>query len=108
MSPVEGHTRRTRGLGPRRLILPDSAPACSFSSRVRSYIITFKGQGARNSLSVKIRLAVCLLLATVPLWAPPPSHPAKVENPSDPGYLYALTAANRFLHALQTEAVEAG
>jgi hypothetical protein len=81
---------------------------CLFSSRVRSYIITGKGQGTRTNLSVKIRLAVCLFLATVPLWARSHSHPAKPENISDPGYLYALAAANRFLCAWQTADLESG
>lgn len=93
---------------PRRILPELTASACSFSSRVRSYIITGKGQGARNSLSVKIRLAVCLFLATLPLGARSHSHPAKQESISDPAYVYALTAANRFLHAWQTGDVEAG
>ncbi len=57
---------------------------------------------------MKIRLAVCLFLATVPLWARSHSHPAKQENTSDPGYVYALTAANHFLHAWQTGDLESG
>jgi hypothetical protein len=57
---------------------------------------------------VKIRLAVCLFLAAVPLWARSHSHPAKQESISDPAYAYALAAANRFLHAWQTGDVEAG
>ena len=57
---------------------------------------------------MKIRLAVCLLLATVPVWARSHSHPAKQESSSDPGYVYALAAANRFLHAWQTGDAEAG
>ena len=57
---------------------------------------------------MKIGLAVCLFLATVPLWARSHSHPAKQENTSDPGYVYALNAANHFLHAWQTGDVEAG
>jgi hypothetical protein len=57
---------------------------------------------------VKIRLAVCLFLATVPLWARSHSHPAKQETTSDPGYVYALTAANRFLHAWQMGDMESG
>ena len=57
---------------------------------------------------MKIRLAVCLFLATVPLWARSHSHPAKQENTSDPAYVYALTAANHFLHAWQTGDMESG
>jgi hypothetical protein len=76
------------------------------SSRVKSYIIT--GKELRNSRSVKIRLAACLFLLTVPVWARSHSHPAKQENASDPGYVYALTAANHFLHAWQTGDLESG
>jgi hypothetical protein len=61
-----------------------------------------------NGLSVKIRLAVCLFLATAPVWASSHRHPAKQEGPSDPGYVYALAAANRFLHAWQTGDLENG
>ncbi len=57
---------------------------------------------------MKIGLAVCLFLATVPLWARSHSHPAKQENTSDPGYVYALTAANHFLHAWQMGDLESG
>jgi hypothetical protein len=57
---------------------------------------------------VKIRLAVCLLLATVPLWARSHGHPAKQENTSDPAYVHALTAANHFLHAWQMGDMESG
>jgi len=66
----------------------------------------------RNSLSVKIRFAACLLLLTVfltaPVWARSHGHPAKQENPSDPGYAFALGAANQFLHAWQTGDLENG
>lgn len=57
---------------------------------------------------MKIRLAVCLFLVTIPVWARSHSHPAKQESISDPAYVYALAAANRFLHAWQTGDVEAG
>ncbi len=57
---------------------------------------------------MKTRLAACLFLATAPLWARSHSHPAKQENTSDPGYVYALTAANHFLHAWQTGDLESG
>jgi hypothetical protein len=58
---------------------------------------------------VKIRLAAFLFLLTVfsttPVWARSNSHPA---NPSDPGYVFALATANRFLHAWQTGDLENG
>lgn len=64
-----------------------------------------------NSLSVKIRLATCLFLLTiftVLLSARSNTHPTKQSTPSDPGYVFALAAANRFLHAWQTGDVENG
>jgi hypothetical protein len=57
---------------------------------------------------VKILLGVCFFLLTVPLWARPHSHPAKPATPSDPGYVFALAAADRFLHAWQTADLENG
>ena len=66
----------------------------------------------RNCPSVKIRLAACLFLLTVvlttPVWARPHGHPAKQSDPSDPGYVFALAAANHFLHAWQTADLENG
>jgi len=44
----------------------------------------------------------------VPLWARSHSHTAKQPDPSDPGYAFALAAANHFLHAWQTGDVETG
>jgi hypothetical protein len=85
-----------------------------FSSKVISYIITDEEhwRGMTNSLSVKIRFAACLLLLTVflttPVCAGSKSHPAKTETPTDPGYVFALAAANHFLHAWQTGDVENG
>jgi len=65
-----------------------------------------------TSLSVKIRLAACLFLLTfflpTPVWPRAKGHPAKQETPSDPGYVFALAAANHFLHAWQTGDVENG
>jgi len=92
---------------------------CLFSSRVMSYIINWRGtlaeehwRGMTTSLSVKIRVAAYLSLLTVFLttlvWAGSKGHPAKQENPSDPGYVFALAAANHFLHAWQTGDVENG
>jgi hypothetical protein len=61
---------------------------------------------------VKIRSATCLSLLTVsltmPAWARAHRHPAKEENPNDPGYVLALAGANHFLHAWQTGDVETG
>ena len=62
----------------------------------------------RTSISVKIRLAAYFFLLTTPMWARSHGHPAKQENPSEPGYAHALGAANHFLHAWQTGDVEAG
>jgi hypothetical protein len=62
----------------------------------------------RTSISVKIRLAAYFFFLTAPLWARSHGHPAKLENPSDPGYVLALAAANHFLHAWQTGDIETG
>jgi hypothetical protein len=57
---------------------------------------------------VKILLAACLLFLAVPLRAGSPSHSPKQATPSDPGYVYALAAANHFMHAWQTGDLESG
>ena len=61
---------------------------------------------------MKIRFAACLFLLTVlpsaPLRARSHTRPAPQENPSDPGYAFALAAANHFLHAWQTGDLENG
>jgi len=61
---------------------------------------------------VKIRLAACFFLLTVFLTVPGParpnSHPGKQADVSDPGYAFALAAANHFMHAWQTGDVENG
>src|ERR1700686_3525243 len=66
----------------------------------------------RVSISVKMRLAAYFFLLTffltMPAWARSHHHPAKEENPSDLGYVFALGAANHFLRAWQTGDVETG
>ncbi|MFY9905246.1 MAG: hypothetical protein WAM43_01995 [Terriglobales bacterium] len=57
---------------------------------------------------MKIRLAVCLVLLTNSIWAGTHSHPAKPADSLDPGYVFALAAANHFLHDWQTGDVEDG
>jgi len=57
---------------------------------------------------VNIRLAVCLFFLTNSIWAGSHSHPAKQADPLDPGYVFALAAANHFLHAWQTGDAENG
>ena len=62
---------------------------------------------------MRLRLTSCVFLilvlfATWPLQARTHPHPAKQENPSDPGYVFALAAASHFLHAWQTADLEAG
>lgn len=48
------------------------------------------------------------VLLTIPLCARSHSHPAKPADPSDPGYVFALAAANKFLDAWQTGDLEDG
>lgn len=64
---------------------------------------------------MKIRLSANPLLLTVllivfisPSWAGSHSHRAKQENPTDPGYVLALAAADRFLHSWQIGDIENG
>ena len=53
--------------------------------------------------------AICaLFLLALPAWARSQSQPARPANPSDPAYVYALAAANRFLHAWQAGDLENG
>jgi hypothetical protein len=65
-----------------------------------------------NSLSVKIRLVVCLLLVTIcsaiPAGAGSHRHPSKQDAPYEPGDVFALAAASHFLHAWQTGDMENG
>jgi hypothetical protein len=59
---------------------------------------------------VNLRLAVCIFLVSVILTASGRArtrHPAK-DDLSDAGYVYALAAANHFLHAWQTGDMENG
>jgi hypothetical protein len=66
---------------------------------------------------VKIRFVSCLFLfllflliscLSLPVYASSHNHPAKHADPSDPGYVTALAAANHFLHAWQTADLESG
>ncbi len=60
---------------------------------------------------MKILLAACLFLSVFPAnlaWAGPHGHPAQSSDLSDPGYVFALAAANHFLYAWQTGDLEAG
>jgi hypothetical protein len=65
----------------------------------------------RNRHSVRIQLA-SLSLLTILLSTPafPRSHPhtTKQEIPTESGYVFALAAANHFLHAWQTGDLERG
>jgi hypothetical protein len=66
----------------------------------------------RNNFSVKVRLVALFFLPiiffTAPLSASSRKHPAQQSPPSDPSYVFALAAANHFLHAWQTSDLEDG
>jgi hypothetical protein len=64
-------------------------------------------QRTRNSHSVNIRPA-CLFLLTIFLATPAWSRSHKQEVPTSAGYVFALAAANHFLHAWQTGDLENG
>ena len=61
---------------------------------------------------MKVRLAALFFLPiiflAVPLSAGSRKHPAQQSPPSDPSYIFALAAANHFLHAWQTSDLEDG
>ena len=57
---------------------------------------------------MKILAAVCLVLVSMPAFARPHKSSAKPADPSDPGYVLALAAANHFLHAWQSADLENG
>lgn len=58
--------------------------------------------------SVSIIWTTVLVLAVSPsVWAARKKHPSP-PAPPDPGYVFALAAANRFLHAWQTGDLETG
>jgi hypothetical protein len=57
---------------------------------------------------VKILVAAGLVVMTTLSWARPHKNPAKPAESSDPGYVFALAAANHFLHAWQTADLEDG
>jgi hypothetical protein len=54
----------------------------------------------------------CLFLLTlflaIPAWSRAHPHSSKQETPTDAGYVFALAAANHFLHAWQTGDIESG
>ncbi len=52
--------------------------------------------------------AILLLFLPLPSWGGPHRHSAKSATLSDPGYVFALATANRFLHAWQTGDLETG
>lgn len=48
-----------------------------------------------------------LLIVSIPIWAAGPHrHPPSAGGSAEPGYLFALGTANRFLHAWQTDDLE--
>jgi len=63
----------------------------------------------KNQLSANLWLLTVLLIVLIsPSWAGSHSHRAKQENPTDPGYVLALAAADRFLHSWQIGDIENG
>ena len=61
---------------------------------------------------MQVRLAALFFLPivflTTPLSAGSRKHPAQQSPPADPSYVFALAAANHFLHAWQTSDLEDG
>ena len=60
---------------------------------------------------MKMRFACPFLLTfflAIPAWSRAHPHSTKQETPADAGYVFALAAANHFLHAWQTGDIESG
>jgi hypothetical protein len=55
-----------------------------------------------------VNILLAALLLTAPVWAGSHAHPARSSDLTDPGYGFALAAADQFLHAWQTGDLEAG
>lgn len=64
----------------------------------------------KDCRSAKLAMAVCaILLLSLPVWAADwHKQHAKQAAPADPGYVFALATANRFLHAWQSGDLETG
>lgn len=60
-----------------------------------------------KSLLAPLSLLLIIILATL-VWAGSHKHTAAPDTPYDPGYVFALGAANRFLHAWQSADLENG
>src|SRR5208282_6025287 len=61
--------------------------------------------------STKLRLvffSFLTMLLSTPAWPHSHAHSTKQEAPTDAGYVFALAAANHFLHAWQTGDLESG
>jgi hypothetical protein len=54
------------------------------------------------------RLSLLTILLSIPAFPRSHPHSPKQEIPSDSGYVFALAAANHFLHAWQTGDLESG
>jgi len=59
-------------------------------------------------LSANLCFMLFLVLTTSPVWARTHKHPPKPEEVMEPGYVFALAAANHFLHAWQMGDIEHG
>lgn len=55
-----------------------------------------------------IAVGISMFCITPAAWARTHNHAAKQSDATDPGYVFALAAANRFLHAWQTADLESG
>jgi hypothetical protein len=75
--------------------------------RLKERLATIRYTATRTILSVNIRPA-CFFLLTILLVTPVWSRSHKPEIPTDAGYIFALAAANHFMHAWQTGDLENG
>ena len=65
--------------------------------------------GRANQTAKLAWIATLILLLSLPMWAGDSrKHHSNPPTPADPGYVFALATANRFLHAWQMGDLETG
>ena len=90
-----------------------SSQGCPTQSVLCDEWLPIRTFSRKLGLRLKIPAAMCILLLlsmplATPVWARSHSQPKHSAAPSDPAYVYALAAANRFLHAWQAGDLENG
>jgi hypothetical protein len=93
-------TAASQGCPTHRVLCDEWVPIRSFDRKLGL---------ARGKIPAAISVLLLLSLPlAIPGWARSHSQPKHSAAPSDPAYVYALAAANRFLHAWQAGDLENG